>query len=131
VRSSLDRQVLQHEGRAYLGRLFDAGIAYPERVADRVGSVESGVGWFKFHEIRETSCARLVRLSLEQTGQYTCKGNYANFRCKSGQNYKKRPANLPAVLALCHALTRRFLFALFEPKRALETGQVKVNPYLA
>jgi len=28
--------------------LFGAGIAYPERVTDREGNVESAVGWFKF-----------------------------------------------------------------------------------
>ncbi|BFZ55684.1 hypothetical protein PYCC9005_002725 [Savitreella phatthalungensis] len=28
--------------------LFGAGIAYPERVTDPVGNVESAVGWFKF-----------------------------------------------------------------------------------
>ena len=32
----------------YLDGLFGAGIAYPERVTDRVGNVESAVGWFKF-----------------------------------------------------------------------------------
>ena len=28
--------------------LFGAGIAYPERVTDKAGNVESAVGWFKF-----------------------------------------------------------------------------------
>ena len=32
----------------YLGGLFGSGIAYPERVTDRVGNVENAVGWFKF-----------------------------------------------------------------------------------
>ena len=32
----------------YLDGLFGAGIAYPERVTDREGNVESAVGWFKF-----------------------------------------------------------------------------------
>ena len=30
----------------YLDGLFGAGIAYPKRVTDRVGNVESAVGWF-------------------------------------------------------------------------------------
>ena len=32
----------------YLPGLFGAGIAYPERVTDPEGNVESAVGWFKF-----------------------------------------------------------------------------------
>lgn len=32
----------------YLGGLYGAGIAYPERVTDPAGNVESAVGWFKF-----------------------------------------------------------------------------------
>jgi thioredoxin reductase len=35
-------------GQEYLDGLFGAGIAYPERVTDRIGNVESAVGWFKF-----------------------------------------------------------------------------------
>jgi hypothetical protein len=35
-------------GQGYLDGLFGAGIASPERVTDRVGNVESAVGWFKF-----------------------------------------------------------------------------------
>lgn len=35
-------------GGEVLGGLFGAGIAYPERVTDPEGNVESAVGWFKF-----------------------------------------------------------------------------------
>jgi hypothetical protein len=43
--------------QVYLEGLFGAGIAYPGRVADRVGNVESAVGWFKFMKFVEASCA--------------------------------------------------------------------------
>lgn len=35
-------------GKELLPGLFGAGIAYPERVTDKAGNVESAVGWFKF-----------------------------------------------------------------------------------
>jgi hypothetical protein len=35
-------------GKEVLPGLFGAGIAYPERVTDPEGNVESAVGWFKF-----------------------------------------------------------------------------------
>ncbi|KAK3078912.1 hypothetical protein LTS18_006307 [Coniosporium uncinatum] len=38
----------EKESQRPLPGLYGAGIAYPERVTDRAGNVESAVGWFKF-----------------------------------------------------------------------------------
>lgn len=38
----------KHGNQEVLPGLFGAGIAYPERVTDKAGNVESAVGWFKF-----------------------------------------------------------------------------------
>ncbi|CCG82105.1 Putative uncharacterized protein [Taphrina deformans PYCC 5710] len=44
------------ENKEVLGGLFGAGIAYPERVTDPAGNVESAVGWFKFMKfVKRTS----------------------------------------------------------------------------
>ena len=38
----------KHGDQDYLPGIYGAGIAYPERVTDPEGNVESAVGWFKF-----------------------------------------------------------------------------------
>jgi thioredoxin reductase len=39
---------MDHGNHTYLKGLYGAGIAFPERITDPAGNVESAVGWFKF-----------------------------------------------------------------------------------